>query len=44
MISVPDLRTLSWLYSRPDLDVMTRMHIMRVMFGGQVNHTHSVIS
>ena len=37
MISVPDLRTLSWLYSRPDLDVMTRMHIMRVMFGGQVN-------
>jgi predicted SAM-dependent methyltransferase len=37
MISVPDLRTLSWLYSRPDLDVMTRLHIMRVMFGGQTN-------
>ena len=37
LISVPDLRTLSWLYSRPDIDVMTRMHLMRIMFGGQIN-------
>lgn len=37
MISVPDMRTLCWLYSRPDLDVMTRIHLMRMMFGGQTN-------
>jgi predicted SAM-dependent methyltransferase len=37
MISVPDLRTLAWLYSRPNLDVQTRIHIMRMIFGGQTN-------
>lgn len=37
MISVPDIRTLCWLYSRPDIDVQTRFHIMRMMFGGQTN-------
>jgi predicted SAM-dependent methyltransferase len=37
MISVPDLKTLSWLYSRPDVDVMTRIHLMRIIFGGQTN-------
>jgi predicted SAM-dependent methyltransferase len=37
MISVPDLQVLSWLYSRPNIDVMTRLHIMRIMFGGQTN-------
>jgi predicted SAM-dependent methyltransferase len=37
MISVPDLRTLCWLYSRPDLDVQTRFRIMAMIFGGQSN-------
>ena len=37
MISVPDLQTLCWLYSRPDLEVEPRLHIMRMIFGGQVN-------
>jgi predicted SAM-dependent methyltransferase len=37
MISVPDLRTLCWLYSRPDLDVHTRFRIMAMIFGGQTN-------
>ena len=37
MISVPDLRTLCWLYSRPDLDATTRLYLMRIIFGGQTN-------
>jgi predicted SAM-dependent methyltransferase len=37
MISVPDLRKLCWLYCRPDIDASTRMHIMRMIFGGQTN-------
>lgn len=37
MISVPDIQTLCWLYSQPKLDVMKRLHIMRMMFGGQVD-------
>lgn len=37
MISVPDLRTLCWLYLQPDLSVDNRYHIMRMMFGGQTN-------
>ena len=37
MISVPDLRTLCWLYSRPDIDHQNRFHIMRMIFGGQTN-------
>ena len=37
MISVPDLRTLCWLYSRPDIDMQTRFLIMRMIFGGQTN-------
>ncbi|MDX2254568.1 MAG: methyltransferase domain-containing protein [Pseudanabaenaceae cyanobacterium bins.39] len=37
MISVPDIKTLSWLYSRPNLDLQTRFHIMAMMFGGQTN-------
>lgn len=37
MISVPDIQTLCWLYSQPKIDVMSRFHIMRMMFGGQVN-------
>ncbi|MFN3925844.1 MAG: class I SAM-dependent methyltransferase [Pseudanabaenaceae cyanobacterium] len=37
MLSVPDLQTLCWLYCRPNLDVETRFHIMRMMFGGQTD-------
>ena len=37
MISVPDVKTLSWLYTRPNLDVQTRFHIMAMMYGGQTN-------
>ena len=37
MISVPDLRALCWLYSRPDIDTEIRFHIMRMIFGGQTN-------
>ena len=37
MLSVPDIQTLSWLYTRPNLDVQTRLHIMAMMYGGQTN-------
>jgi len=37
MISVPDIQTLCWLYSQPKLGVGERFHIMRMMFGGQVD-------
>jgi predicted SAM-dependent methyltransferase len=37
LLSVPDMRTLCWLYSRPDLEAMNRLHLMRMMFGGQTN-------
>jgi predicted SAM-dependent methyltransferase len=37
MISVPDLRALCWLYSRPDIDRQERFHIMQMIFGGQTN-------
>jgi predicted SAM-dependent methyltransferase len=37
MISVPNLRTLCWLYLHPDLLPEERFQIMRIMFGGQVN-------
>ena len=36
-ISVPDLRTLCWLYLYPNLMPLERHHIMRMMFGGQVD-------
>ncbi len=36
-ISVPDLRTLCWLYLHPNLLPLDRHHIMRIMFGGQTN-------
>ncbi len=36
-ISVPDLKTLCWLYLHPNLMPVERHHIMRIMFGGQVN-------
>lgn len=37
MISVPDLKTLCWLYLNPNLMPIERHHLMRVMFGGQMN-------
>ncbi|MBD2055511.1 methyltransferase domain-containing protein [Oculatella sp. FACHB-28] len=36
-ISVPDLKTLCWLYLNPNLVPVERHHIMRMMFGGQTN-------
>jgi predicted SAM-dependent methyltransferase len=36
-ISVPDLRTLCWLYLNPNLMPLERHHLMRIMFGGQTN-------
>ncbi|MCS7226620.1 MAG: methyltransferase domain-containing protein [Gloeomargarita sp. SKYB31] len=36
-ISVPDLRVLCWLYCHPNLLPEERFHLMRIIFGGQVN-------
>jgi predicted SAM-dependent methyltransferase len=36
-ISVPDLRTLCWLFLNPNVEPLDRHHLMRVMFGGQMN-------
>jgi len=36
-ISVPDLKTLCWLYLNPNLMPMERHHLMRIIFGGQTN-------
>lgn len=38
LISVPDLKTLCWLFLNPNLTVDERHHIMRIIFGGQTNH------
>lgn len=37
LISVPNLQTLCWLYLNPNLLVEERFHIMRIMFGGNIN-------
>ena len=37
LISVPNLKTLCWLYLNPNLTYLDRHHIMRIMFGGQTN-------
>jgi predicted SAM-dependent methyltransferase len=37
MVSVPDLKTLCWLYLHPNLEAIERHHIMRIMFGGQTD-------
>ncbi len=37
LISVPDLRVLCWLYLHPHLHPLERHHVMRIMFGGQMN-------
>lgn len=37
MLSVPDLRLVTWLYQHPYLSAQERMGLMSVMFGGQKN-------
>ncbi|MGB5961047.1 MAG: methyltransferase domain-containing protein [Coleofasciculaceae cyanobacterium] len=37
LVSVPDLRTLCWLYLNPNLLPIERHQLMRIMFGGQTN-------
>lgn len=37
LISVPDLEVLCRLFLKPELDNAARFHIMRMMFGGQVD-------
>jgi predicted SAM-dependent methyltransferase len=37
LISVPDLRTLCWLFLNPNLVPLERHHLMRIIFGGQTN-------
>jgi predicted SAM-dependent methyltransferase len=37
LISVPDLKTLCWLYLHPNMMPIERHHLMRVIFGGQTN-------
>lgn len=36
-LSVPDLDVLVWLFSNPAFDQAERFHVMRMMFGGQVD-------
>jgi predicted SAM-dependent methyltransferase len=36
-ISVPDLKTLCWLFLNPNMTPMDKHHIMRMMFGGNMN-------
>ena len=37
LVSVPDLRTLCWLYLNPTCSVDDRLHLMAIMYGGQTN-------
>jgi predicted SAM-dependent methyltransferase len=37
LISVPDLKTLCWLFLHPNFTVHERHHIMSIIFGGQTN-------
>ena len=39
LISVPDLKSLCWLYTRPDLTYLQRHKLMEIMFGGQTDST-----
>lgn len=36
-ISVPDLKVLCWLFLNPNLMPWDKLHLMRIMFGGQVD-------
>ncbi|MBD1945809.1 methyltransferase domain-containing protein [Coleofasciculus sp. FACHB-712] len=44
LISVPDLKSLCWLYLNPNLMPLERHHLMRIIFGGQtnINDVHKV--
>jgi predicted SAM-dependent methyltransferase len=37
MVSVPNLQTLCWLYLNPNMTIYDRHHLMKIMFGGQIN-------
>jgi predicted SAM-dependent methyltransferase len=37
LISVPDLKTLCWLFLSPSFTIYDRVHVMRMIFGGQMN-------
>lgn len=37
LISVPDLKTLCWLYLNPNLIAIERHQLMRIIFGAQTN-------
>jgi predicted SAM-dependent methyltransferase len=37
LLSVPDLEVLCKLFLQEDLDKKARFHVMRMMFGGQIN-------
>ena len=37
LISVPDLKTVCWLYLHPNLLPLDRHHLMKIMFGGQTS-------
>lgn len=37
LVSVPDLKTLCWLYLNPNLTPDERHYVMQMIFGGQVN-------
>lgn len=37
LVSVPDLKTLCWLYLNPNLISFDRYQLMRIIFGGQTN-------
>jgi len=37
LISVPDLKTICWLYLNPNLLPMERHHLIKIIYGGQIN-------
>lgn len=37
LISVPNLKTLCWLYIHPHIMPLDRLHLMRILYGGQTN-------
>lgn len=37
LVSVPDLRTLCWLYLNPNCSVHDRLDLVAIMYGGQTN-------
>lgn len=36
-VSVPDLQMMAMFLSNPDLELDKRLHVMRIVFGGQIN-------